>query len=191
MNKMIKGSIAGATGIALLMGGFGTYALWSDSEGISSGTVQSGTLDITNVGAVSWEDVSADATSSTWSASDQMVPGDTVEMTRAVTMSAEGKNLEVDFALTGLPVDTTWAALDVTATYGGQALTRTVDDNGTAGDPTDDTAVFSHDFTDPADLDGVNDLVVSFEFDDVNNTAQQDKSVSLAALNLSIAQHRP
>ena len=30
-NKMIKGSVAGATGIVLLMGGFGTYALWSDS----------------------------------------------------------------------------------------------------------------------------------------------------------------
>ena len=50
MNKMIKGSIAGATGIALLMGGFGTYALWSDSQGISSGTVQSGTLDIVSRG---------------------------------------------------------------------------------------------------------------------------------------------
>ncbi len=38
MNKMIKGSIAGATGVALLMGGFGTYALWSDSEDLPDAT---------------------------------------------------------------------------------------------------------------------------------------------------------
>ncbi len=32
MNKTIKGSLAGAAGVALLMGGFGSYAMWSDSE---------------------------------------------------------------------------------------------------------------------------------------------------------------
>ena len=29
MNKLVKGSIAGAAGIALLLGGAGTFALWN------------------------------------------------------------------------------------------------------------------------------------------------------------------
>ena len=192
MNKMIKGSIAGATGIALLMGGFGTYALWSDSEGVDSGTVQSGTLDIVSVGNVSWADVSTNKTAAAWQASDAMVPGDKVTMTRSVTMDASGKNLAVDFALTGLPTHATWSGLDVTAAYAGQALTGALDNNGTPADTTDDSYEFTHDFDDPADIDGAKNLVVTFEFDSATSgTAQQDKSVSLAGLNLSITQHRP
>ena len=38
-NKMIKGSVAGATGIVLLMGGFGTYALWQDSATLGGSSV--------------------------------------------------------------------------------------------------------------------------------------------------------
>ena len=191
MNKMIKGSIAGATGIALLMGGFGTYALWSDSEGLGSGTVQSGALDIVNVGGATWADVSTTKTAAAWQASDAMVPGDKVTMTRSVTMDASGKNLAVDFALTGLPTHANWAGLDVTASYGGQALTGALDDAGTAGDTSDDSYVFTHDFTDPSAIDGAKNLVVTFEFADVNGTAQQDRSVSLGSLALSITQHRP
>ena len=192
MNKMIKGSIAGATGIALLMGGFGTYALWSDSQGISSGTVQSGTLDIVSVGNVSWADVSTNKTAAAWQASDAMVPGDKVTMTRSVTMDASGKNLAVDFALTGLPTNASWSGLGVTATYAGQSLTGAVDNNGTAGDPSDDSYTFTKDFDNPADIDGAKNLVVTFEFDSATSgTAQQDKAVSLAGLNLSITQHRP
>ena len=192
MNKMIKGSVAGATGIALLMGGFGTYALWNDSQGIGSGTVQSGTLDIVSVGAASWADASSTKTAAAWQASDAMVPGDKVTLTRAVTMDASGKNLQVDFALTGLPTDASWADLAVTATYGGQALTGTVNNGGTPGDTSDDTRVFTHDFTNPASLDGAKNLVFTFEFaDTVTGTAQQDRTLSLGALNLSITQHRP
>jgi alternate signal-mediated exported protein len=193
MNKMIKGSIAGATGIALLMGGFGTYALWSDSEGLDGGTVQSGALDITNVGAASWADVSSDATSSTWQADYKMVPGDKVTMTRAVTIDAEGKNLAVDFALTGLPAGPYWGGnLAVTATYDGQALTGGADDNGTPADTSDDGYKFTKTAATPAQLDGAKNLVVTFEFaKTTGTTTQQDKQLSLSGLNLSITQNRP
>jgi len=192
MNKMMKGSVAGATGIALLMGGFGTYALWGDSEGLGSGSVQSGTLDIVSVGNASWADVSTTKTAAAWQASDAMVPGDKVTMTRSVTMDASGKNLAVDFALTGLPASPGWSGLAVTATYGGQALTKTADNGGTPTDPSDDSYTFTHDFTNPGAIDAAKNLVVSFDFDQsVSGTAQQDQSVSLAGLNLSITQHRP
>lgn len=192
MNKMIKGSIAGATGIALLMGGFGTYALWSDSQGLGGGTVQSGTLDIVSVGTASWADVSADRTSATWSASDKMVPGDKVTLTRSVTIDAEGKNLVVDFALTGLPTGPYWGGnLAVTATYDGQALTGGADDNGTPADTTDDGYKFTKTAATPAQLDGAKDLVLTFTFDkNTGTTTQQDKQLSLAGLNLSIKQNR-
>ena len=52
MNTMIKGSIAGATGVALLMGGFGTYALWSDSEDLPRNSVTSGNLNIDTTAGV-------------------------------------------------------------------------------------------------------------------------------------------
>ena len=193
MNKMIKGSIAGATGIALLMGGFGTYALWSDSQGLGSGTVQSGTLDIVSVGAASWADVSTDATSSTWLPTYKMVPGDKVTLTRSVTIDAKGKNLAVDFALTGLPASPYWGgALSVTATYDGQALTGGVDNNGTPADTTDDGYKFTKTAATPTQLDGAKDLVLTFAFDKTTGTTtQQDKSLSLSALNLSITQNRP
>jgi alternate signal-mediated exported protein len=89
MNKMIKGSIAGATGIALLMGGFGTYALWSDSENLAASSITSGELDVA-AGAVNWKD----QTNAVWSASDLMVPGDTVTRSQQFTFKATGKNMK-------------------------------------------------------------------------------------------------
>jgi len=183
MNKMIKGSVAGATGIALLMGGFGTYALWSDSEGLNSGSVQSGTLSIVSVGDATWKDVSTGAANTDWQANYKMVPGDTVTMTRAVNIDAKGKNLAVDFELSGLPTQKHWGdKLTVSATYDGQALTGGADTNG---------YTFTKNAAKPADLDGSKDLVVTFAFDaSTSATAQQNQSLSLTGLNLSVTQTR-
>lgn len=92
MNTMIKGSIAGATGIALLMGGFGTYALWSDSENLAAHGVQSGELDIATSAGV-YDDANS-AAANDWTATDKMVPGDTVTYTQTFTVKGTGKNLK-------------------------------------------------------------------------------------------------
>jgi alternate signal-mediated exported protein len=92
MNTMIKGSIAGATGIALLMGGFGTYALWSDSENLAAHTVQSGELDIATSAGV-YDDANS-AAANDWTATDKMVPGDKVTYTQTFTVKGSGKNLK-------------------------------------------------------------------------------------------------
>jgi len=91
-NKMIKGSIAGATGVALLMGGFGTYALWSDSENLAANGVESGELDIATSAGV-YDDANS-AAANDWNASDKMVPGDTVTYTQTFTVKGTGKNLK-------------------------------------------------------------------------------------------------
>ena len=134
MNTMIKGSIAGATGIALLMGGFGTYALWSDSENLAANGVQSGDLDIATSGGV-YDDANTVAAND-WTASDKMVPGDTVTYTQTFTVKGSGKNLRgtityVEPALTsdfsaGLThtVDITSSNADITGTGGNFTFTR-------------------------------------------------------------------
>lgn len=88
MNKMVKGSIAGATGVALLMGGFGTYALWSDSGNLDNAQVTSGVLDVA-AGTASW----ADGAGSWNPGTDLMVPGDTVTRSQQFTFTATGKNM--------------------------------------------------------------------------------------------------
>lgn len=81
MNKLTKASIAGAAGIALLLGGAGTLAVWSDTEIIPGGTIASGTLEIT-ASTGSWDD-----------APDLWVPGDTFTYTGEVEITATGDNL--------------------------------------------------------------------------------------------------
>jgi alternate signal-mediated exported protein len=58
MNKLVKGSIAGAAGIILLMGGAGSLAYWNDSAnagpGAGSNSITAGTLTITAANAGTW-----------------------------------------------------------------------------------------------------------------------------------------
>lgn len=95
MNKLVKGAVATAAGIALLMGGAGTFALWNDSTTVNGGTVTSGVLTIAPNGAATWMDISADRTPdnainiATW----KIVPGDKLQMTQAITINATGNNL--------------------------------------------------------------------------------------------------
>src|SRR6188474_1998822 len=81
MNKLTKGTIAGAAGIALLLGGAGTFALWNDTADIAGGTISSGELSIDATTAGVWQDVSFDKTPPVVidPATFLMVPGDTVE----------------------------------------------------------------------------------------------------------------
>lgn len=88
MNKLVKGSIAGAAGIALLLGGLGSFALWSDSVVVGSETVSSGELKIEK------DAVTAPATNGVWSPDlDLIVPGDELTYTEAFTVTASGDNL--------------------------------------------------------------------------------------------------
>jgi alternate signal-mediated exported protein len=99
MNKLVKGAIAGAVGVALLLGGAGTFALWNSSIGVASGNVATGTLAFGTSTGATWTDVSPGATTSTFDPTTQkIVPGDVVKLTQTVSVSATGKNLVATLA---------------------------------------------------------------------------------------------
>ncbi len=95
MNKLLKGAVAGAAGVALLLGGAGTFALWNSTATVNVGTVASGTLSIASSGTPSWRDISPDRTAAAIPSisSYKIVPGDKLELTQVVTINATGNNL--------------------------------------------------------------------------------------------------
>jgi len=111
MNKLLKGSIAGAAGIALLLGGAGTFALWNQTATVANGSVTSGVLTIAPGATGTWKDISAGKTASTISniGAFRMVPGDKLELTQQVTIKATGDNLAAK--LTYDPASITTAVL--------------------------------------------------------------------------------
>ena len=99
MNKLVKGAIAGAVGVALLLGGAGTFALWNSSIGVASGTVATGTLAFGTATGSTWTDNSPGAGTTTFNpATQKIVPGDVVALTQTITVNATGKNLVASLA---------------------------------------------------------------------------------------------
>jgi alternate signal-mediated exported protein len=93
MNKIVTGSTAGAAGIALLMGGHGTFALWSDSADMAGGSITSGQLDIA-AGTPVWDDLNTTQANDWDVNTDVLVPGDEISMTQIFDITATGKNLK-------------------------------------------------------------------------------------------------
>jgi alternate signal-mediated exported protein len=181
MNKMVKGSVAGATGIVLLMGGFGTYALWSDTATAEGGSVTSGVLDIVSAGPATWRDLSSDSSVRSWTpASDLMVPGDVVEMRQPLDVAATGKNLKAKLTVTG-GVGSTLQNIQVTANYGGQTISSS---NG--------SFAFTWDTADEIKaLDVAEAAVVTITFPTgVANQVDQNKTLDLSDVSLLLEQVR-
>ena len=91
---MIKGSIAGAAGVALLLGGAGTFALWNDTAAVAGADITAGTLTV-------------DAADGTWAdqygeidiASYLIVPGDTLTYESVITVDAQGDNIKAKLSV--------------------------------------------------------------------------------------------
>ena len=132
MNKLLKGAIAGAAGVALLLGGAGTFALWNSTETVSGGTVASGTLTIAKSGSPSWKNVSSDAAVGgvviPAISSYKIVPGDKIELTQVVTINATGNNLKATLSYDDATVTTVTPADDALKSE----LLVTVDATGSA-----------------------------------------------------------
>lgn len=175
MNTMIKGSIAGATGVALLMGGFGTYALWRDSSTLPSHSVTSGVLDI-EAGTTVWDDASTQTAGDWTPASDKMVPGDTVTRTQTFAIKGTGKNLKgvVDFTQGGLTGNTTGFTADVKVTSDNATVVATSGNDFSFSSPFN-TATLT--------------AVVTYKLDSsVSNQVDQNATVALADSTLEIRQ---
>jgi alternate signal-mediated exported protein len=110
MNKLVKGSVATAVGIALLLGGSGSYALWSQSVNVNAGSVSSGKLTLVSAGDGAWDQSIAN-----------IVPGDHLTYTEHFTVTAVGDNLSASLSsniasitnsVTGSTATTTFAVVD-------------------------------------------------------------------------------
>ncbi|MDQ0677546.1 alternate signal-mediated exported protein [Arthrobacter pascens] len=96
MNKAIKGAIAaGAAGI-LLLGGAGTFAVWSDTATVDAGMVSTGQLSL-SVAAGSWAEATHGPIADIGTF--QIIPGDSLTYNTTVTVKAEGENLHAELTV--------------------------------------------------------------------------------------------
>ncbi|MGH3347709.1 MAG: alternate-type signal peptide domain-containing protein [Nocardioides sp.] len=177
MNKMIKGSIAGATGVALLMGGFGTYALWSDTADLAENGVQSGVLTIDTADGA-YDDARTEAAND-WTANDLMVPGDVITYTQAFDVAGTGKNLQGTIELD---------VEDLVSDF--STLTYDVDVVASGSGATDITKVDNNSFT-FADPFGTATLTATVTYtlpSTTGGTVDQNKSASTPASTFTISQ---
>jgi len=92
MNNILKGSIAAAAGVALLLGGAGTFALWNSSAEADGGTIVAGELQVTSSAANGSWTVNGGAPQATLDGY-RSVPGDVVVYTKAMSITATGNSL--------------------------------------------------------------------------------------------------
>jgi alternate signal-mediated exported protein len=130
MNKLVKGAVAGAAGIALLLGGAGTFALWNANTEVNAATVASGTLSLATSSAGTWTDVTAGrstALTTAQVAAYKIVPGTKLQFTQPLTVAASGTDLKADFGydattVTGTLKPYATTALTVSAAAGSTTL---------------------------------------------------------------------
>ena len=105
MNKLIKGAIACAAGIALLLGGAGTFAVWNSSAAAGAGNISSGTLSLTAENDGTWTNVTkGPSTAAIDMNSFKIVPGNTLEFTQTLTVKATGDDLVAELTYDPLSI---------------------------------------------------------------------------------------
>jgi len=102
VNKLVKGAVAGAAGIALLLGGASTFALWNQSATANAGIVQSGQLSLEkSATSGTWTDLST-GTARTLTAGEvaayRLVPGSKLQFSQPITVVARGTGLKATLA---------------------------------------------------------------------------------------------
>ncbi len=167
MNKKVaKGALAAVVAVLLLLGGAGSYALWSDSDSADAGQITAGTLDISLVGTGQWEDVSPGAINSGPIAdinTFRIVPGDVLRYNANFRIGASGENLRA--TVTGTQSDAVispdlapYVDIDTTATINGAALPANEITEANDGDTVDVAITVTFDSATP-DQDGQNGTI--------------------------------
>jgi len=184
MNKIAKGAVAGGIGVALLLGGAGTLAYWTDSANVGGATtIAAGNLKVATSGTASWSVTNHGTTTAVADiASYTMVPGDELTFTQPVTITAVGTNLKAKATLgTGAitPLVTGDTEDEALATALGSSADVEIDgaaelDNITATGTYDVTATISWDFGAAGE----------------GNTARLGK-VNLSNFNVTVTQVQP
>lgn len=135
MNKLLKGAIAGTAGIALLLGGAGTFALWNSTANVDGGTIVAGNLAVvpsTTVGTWTVNGTAIDI------ADYRIVPGDVLVYTKAMSITATGDNLEATLSIDAASVSATSTSDDADvalAAYVTESAALTATGPGITGGP--------------------------------------------------------
>ncbi|WP_245548572.1 alternate-type signal peptide domain-containing protein [Gordonia namibiensis] len=107
MNRKTKGAIAVGAGAILLLGGMGSYALWSDAEDVAGADITAGAFGLACPNGA-WTDVSGDVpVTAVTPGTTLMVPGDIWEYNVTCTVTATGKNMRAQLSVTDLGTDST------------------------------------------------------------------------------------
>jgi spore coat-associated protein N len=173
MHRPLQGAIAlGAAGL-LLLGGAGTYALWSDSVPLGGGTINAGQLDLAVTTPGTWADVSTGTPVTIPDISSfPVVPGDVLTYSLSATLVAEGENLEATIAadptsITGDADLRTDMAITTAISSGGVPITGPITE----------------------DNDGdVIDVVVTLTFDEDSGNETQTDALNLSNFALTVSQ---
>jgi alternate signal-mediated exported protein len=103
MRNEVKGAIAAAAGVTLLLTGGGTFAVWTDVQAIPGGNINSGRMalltDTTNTGCAPWQLDSGESVPSTYTAGDPLVPGDVLSRQCRFTIRALGNHLRAGITI--------------------------------------------------------------------------------------------
>ncbi|SBS72611.1 alternate-type signal peptide domain-containing protein [uncultured Microbacterium sp.] len=100
MNKIAKASIATAAGVALLLGGAGTFATWNAAADTAGASIVAGNLVVADSGTAGvW---TANGSTTPIAIADYaIVPGDVLTYTKTMKIKAEGDSLQATLALAG------------------------------------------------------------------------------------------
>lgn len=96
MNKMTKGTLATGVGIALLLGGGGTLAVWNTAAEATGGSITNGNLAL-SAGAGAW--TNAKGTTITLGKY-KAVPGDVLTFSQPVTVALDGDLMKANLTVT-------------------------------------------------------------------------------------------
>lgn len=106
MNKMTKGALATGLGVALLIGGGGSLAVWNTSAQANAGTIVAGDLGL-EAGAGTWRNsAGTDVTEKVQGGKYKIVPGDSLTFTQPVTVELSGEMMKAKLSVTGAPQGT-------------------------------------------------------------------------------------
>jgi alternate signal-mediated exported protein len=99
MNKMIKGAAVAGLGVALLLGGGGTLAIWNDAADSQAGSIIAGDLDLVADDAGTWTSSLSGPISVIGNY--RVIPGETLTYTQPLTVKLTGDELVANLVVTG------------------------------------------------------------------------------------------
>ena len=106
MKKSTKGALAAGVAAVLLLGGAGTLAFWNDTDTLDGGTIESGSLTLSDVDCADTWTEGADADVQL------LVPGDTVTKACTGDLTLTGDHIEATVTLDDASVAAAEAAFN-------------------------------------------------------------------------------